>query len=486
MTSNTYWDWFIDRVFLIVPAQTIVGEFLGTFLSSRREWRRRASRSTRCRRSSRRRSAAATSAMEAMERIAGGRFLWARASTIRRRRRSIRWRSIRIGSTAARSLTSSSRRSSRRPAIGRSPSARSTPRSSPARRRRTWSRARSCSPGPPVRWTCATSASGGPGRRAPVARPEGPRSSIEGREGHPVVHVAYEDAEAYASWAGLALPPRPSGSSPRAAGSRARRYVWGDDPEQDGGRLANYWHGDFPVAGEPATARRRRSAPSRRTASGSSTWPATSGSGRPTGTSDRHPQDEDKPCCVPRNPRGGDVEGSYDPAQPQFPIPRKVIKGGSFLCADSYCMRYRPAARRPQMIDTGTSHIGFRCAWRPTAAGRAGGRVRSLPRPVGGIRSSGIENRGVVTLAVIIVICVVLFLLAIALPLWSRRPQRGGGAEPWAPGLARGERRRASSAGSSRSRSVPRARRATRAAAPDVDSGSASAPDSVRVADATL
>ena len=87
--------------------------------------------------------------------------------------------------------------------------------------------------------------------------------------------------------------------------------------------------------------------------------------------SDRHPQDEVKPCCVPRNPRGGAVEGSHDPAQPQFPIPRKVIKGGSFLCADSYCMRYRPAARRPQMIDTGTSHIGFRCAWRPTAAGES-------------------------------------------------------------------------------------------------------------------
>ena len=58
------------------------------------------------------------------------------------------------------------------------------------------------------------------------------------------------------------------------------------------------------------------------------------------------------PCCA---------EDSYDPAQPQFKIPRKVIKGGSFLCADSYCMRYRPAARRPQMVDTGMSHIGFRC-----------------------------------------------------------------------------------------------------------------------------
>ncbi len=74
-----------------------------------------------------------------------------------------------------------------------------------------------------------------------------------------------------------------------------------------------------------------------------------SGSGPPTGTP-RH--DRAEPCCA---------ADSYDPAQPQFKIPRKVIKGGSFLCADSYCLRYRPAARRPQMVDTGMSHIGFRC-----------------------------------------------------------------------------------------------------------------------------
>jgi formylglycine-generating enzyme required for sulfatase activity len=76
-----------------------------------------------------------------------------------------------------------------------------------------------------------------------------------------------------------------------------------------------------------------------------------------------HPADPAKPCCVPLNPRGGDREASLDPAQPQFEVPRKVIKGGSHLCADSYCLRYRPAARRPQMIDTGMSHVGFRCAW---------------------------------------------------------------------------------------------------------------------------
>jgi sulfatase modifying factor 1 len=66
---------------------------------------------------------------------------------------------------------------------------------------------------------------------------------------------------------------------------------------------------------------------------------------------------------VPTNPRGGDIDASYDPAQPQFRIARKVVKGGSHLCADTYCLRYRPAARRPQMIDTGMGHVGFRCVW---------------------------------------------------------------------------------------------------------------------------
>jgi formylglycine-generating enzyme required for sulfatase activity len=75
----------------------------------------------------------------------------------------------------------------------------------------------------------------------------------------------------------------------------------------------------------------------------------------------------DSPCCAVSNPRGAAEEASLDPAQPQFPVPRKVVKGGSFLCADSYCLRYRPAARRPQMIDTGMSHIGLRCVVRAPA-----------------------------------------------------------------------------------------------------------------------
>lgn len=98
---------------------------------------------------------------------------------------------------------------------------------------------------------------------------------------------------------------------------------------------------------------------------GSRIWRATSGNGRATGTTIAILRTQTRPGCVPHNPRGGTLETSIDPAQPHFRIPRKVIKGGSFLCADSYCQRYRPAARRPQMVDTGMSHIGFRCVVRP-------------------------------------------------------------------------------------------------------------------------
>jgi formylglycine-generating enzyme required for sulfatase activity len=80
--------------------------------------------------------------------------------------------------------------------------------------------------------------------------------------------------------------------------------------------------------------------------------------------SQKHEADAPKACCIPENPRGGREDRSYDPCQPEIKIPRKVIKGGSHLCAPNYCRRYRPAARHAEAMDTSTSHVGFRCVIR--------------------------------------------------------------------------------------------------------------------------
>lgn len=190
--------------------------------------------------------------------------------------------------------------------------------------------------------------------------PEGPDSDITDRPDHPVVHVAYEDAAAYAAWAGLALPTEAQWERAARGGLDGATYVWGDSPEAAGERLAQYWHGDFPWRAEPGYG---RTAPV-------GSYPANGyGLLDMAGnvwewTDDWYVEkrfDQVSACCVPRDPVGGSATASMDARQPQFAVPRKVIKGGSFLCADSYCLRYRPAARRPQMMDTGMSHIGFRC-----------------------------------------------------------------------------------------------------------------------------
>jgi formylglycine-generating enzyme len=197
-------------------------------------------------------------------------------------------------------------------------------------------------------------------------RPYGPGSSIKGLDDHPVVHVAYEDTQAYAAWAGKSLPTEAEWEFAARGGLDGAEFAWGDELEPDGRQMANFWHGDFPHRNLSPAAYKRTSAVTAFPANGyglydmiGNVWEWTSDFYAP-----KRPDDAAKPCCIPENPRGGREDQSYDPCQPKIRIPRKVLKGGSHLCAPSYCRRYRPAARHAQPVDTSTSHIGFRCVVR--------------------------------------------------------------------------------------------------------------------------
>ena len=201
--------------------------------------------------------------------------------------------------------------------------------------------------------------------------PRGPESGIEGLDDHPVVHVAYEDVEAYCRWTGLELPTEAEWEHAARGGLDGREFAWGDELYPDSQFMANTWQGDFPH---------------QNLVTDGYEWTAPVGSFPPNGyglydmignvwewTLDWY-QAGHRPsggCCG-----SGSVSASRarrescDPRTPRIRIPRKVIKGGSYLCATNYCRRYRPAARMAQAVDTSTCHVGFRCVARSAFAAR--------------------------------------------------------------------------------------------------------------------
>jgi len=183
-------------------------------------------------------------------------------------------------------------------------------------------------------------------------KPGGPGTTINGRDRHPVVQVAYEDAEAYASWSGKALPTEAEWEYAARGGLQGTAFAWGDDHFPNGKPMANTWQGEFPWQNLKADGFEGTSPVG--------TFPQNGyGLSEVTGnvwewTSDwfrAERSEEASPCCAP-------------PVRPGERFPRKVIKGGSHLCAPNYCLRYRPAARQGETVDTSTGHIGFRCVVR--------------------------------------------------------------------------------------------------------------------------
>jgi formylglycine-generating enzyme required for sulfatase activity len=192
--------------------------------------------------------------------------------------------------------------------------------------------------------------------------PTGPDSSSEGLEDHPVVHVNHADASAYCAWAGTSLPSEAEWEYAARGGLKGARFTWGDEDTQETEPRANTWQGRFPHENTAVDGWVRTAPVGSFEPNGfglydmaGNVWEWTDDWYRAT-----HADPDAPSCCTPMNPRGGTMEASMDPAMPHTPIPRKVLKGGSHLCAPSYCLRYRPAARQPQMVDTGTSHLGFR------------------------------------------------------------------------------------------------------------------------------
>jgi formylglycine-generating enzyme len=192
-------------------------------------------------------------------------------------------------------------------------------------------------------------------------RPEGPGSDLNGRDRHPIVHVAYEDAEAYATWAGKELPTEAEWEFAARGGLDGATFAWGDDFAPSGRMMANTWQGEFPWQ-NLLTDRYEGTSPVKSfLPNGYGLYDVTGNVWEWTTDLFEHPDatGEEHACCAPGGLRDDFTGQGHDHSEER--IPRKVIKGGSHLCAPNYCLRYRPAARQAEAVDTSTGHIGFRC-----------------------------------------------------------------------------------------------------------------------------
>jgi formylglycine-generating enzyme required for sulfatase activity len=206
--------------------------------------------------------------------------------------------------------------------------------------------------------------------------PDGPGSGLSRRDGHPVTHVAYADALAYVAWAGRELPTEAEWEYAARGGLDGAVFAWGDEFAPGAVPMANTWQGQFPWQNLLLDGFEGTSPVGAFPPNGyglydmtGNVWEWTSDlfrpRHRPASTEQAEPA---RPCCTPREVTAGD-------------IPRRVIKGGSHLCAPNYCLRYRPAARQGEAVDTSTSHIGFRCVLRSqTSAPPPRGRERGTCR----------------------------------------------------------------------------------------------------------